>query len=358
MRINGRAATVSTLRTIGAALVDIHGQHEHQSLLAVERHIEILDAWCGGDVESLKSEVATLFQKASDITQELETLRSDARERVRTLDLLSYQCEEIDNAALRVEEEEELITERSRLASAERLFAASGGAVIALRGQEGRTAGAGAVDLLGQAVREIESAMTFDEALQPLLETLQSALYAADDAARDARTYRDSVEFNPQKLEVIESRLDALKTLKRKYGETVEEVLRYRAEIGERLETLTHAEERITELVDSEQKARTSLEKASGKLTKARQKGAKPFAEAILRELKDLAMAATRFSVSLEPKTPGRGGADMVEFLISPNPGVPLKPLVKIASGRRNLPCYAGYEIGIVPSAFGSYPGF
>ncbi len=333
VRINGRAATISTLRAVGESLVDIHGQHEHQSLLAVERHVAILDAWCGAEVEKPQAEVAALYQKASDAAKELETLRSDARERVRTLDLLSYQCEEIDNAAPRVEEEEELFNERTRLASAERLFAAAGGAVVALRGAEGRGAKSGAVDLLGQAVREIESATAFDETLQPLLETLQSALYSLDDAARDARTYRDGVEFNPQRLEEIETRLDILKTLKRKYGETLDDVLRYRAEIGERLETLTNAEERIAELIVAETKARGDLEKACAKLTKARQKGAKPFAEAILRELKDLAMAATRFSVSIEPKPPTRGGADAVEFLISPNPGVPLKPLAKIASG-------------------------
>jgi DNA repair protein RecN (Recombination protein N) len=333
VRINGRTATVSTLRAIGDSLVDIHGQHEHQSLLAVERHVDILDAWCGAEVDKPKVEVAALYQKASDVAKELETLRADARERVRTLDLLSYQCEEIDNAAPRVEEEEELINERMRLASAERLFASAGSAVVALRGSEGRGASSGAVDLLGQAVREIESAASFDDALQPLLETLQSALYAADDAARDVRAYRDSVEFNPQRLEEIESRLDILKTLKRKYGETLDEVLRYRAEIGERLLTLTNAEERIAELVVAEEKARVDLEKACAKLTKARQKGAKPFAEAILRELKDLAMAATRFSVSVESRTPTKNGADAVEFLISPNPGVPLKPLAKIASG-------------------------
>ncbi len=333
VRINGRAATLSTLRAVGEVLVDIHGQYEHHSLLAVERHGDILDAWCGADVEPLKAQVAVLYQKATDTTKELESLRADARERVRNLDLLAYQCEEIDNAAPRVEEEDELITERTRLAASERLFASAGGAVIALRGAEGRGASTGAVDLLGQAVREIESATAFDDTLQPLLEALQNALYAADDAARDARAYRDGVEFNPQRIEEIEARLDTLKTLKRKYGATLDEVLRYRAEIGERLETLTNAEERIAELMTQEAKARGDLEKVCAKLTKVRRKGAEPFADAILRELKDLAMAATRFSVSIEPKPPTRHGADAVEFLISPNPGVPLKPLAKIASG-------------------------
>lgn len=333
VRINGRTATISTLRTIGDALVDIHGQHEHQSLLAAPLHGDILDAWCGAEVVKQKTVVAGLYTKVTTAVKELESLRADARERVRSLDLLGYQCEEIDTAAPRVEEEAELDGERTRLSSAERLFASAGGAVDALRGGEGRGATTGAVDLLSKAVREIESAATFDESLAPLLETLQGALYAADDAARDVRAYRDGVEFNPQRLEEIETRLDILKTLKRKYGETLEEVLTYRAEIGERLETLTNAEERIAELLATESAARSELVKECAKLTKIRQRGAKPFAEAILRELKDLAMAATRFSVSIEPKEPTRTGADAIEFLISPNPGVPLKPLVKIASG-------------------------
>ena len=275
VRINGRTATLSTLRTVGDALVDIHGQHEHQSLLAAPLHCDILDAWCGADVDALKADVAAQYQKAADIAKELESLRADARERVRTLDLLLYQCEEIDAAAPAVAEEDDLLNERTRLSSAERLYASAGGAVVALRGGEGRGATTGAVDLLGQAVREIESAATFDETLAPLLETLQSALYAADDAARDARAYRDSVEFNPARLEEIENRLDVLKTLKRKYGETLDDVLRYRAEIGERLETLTNAEERIAELATRENTSRAALEKACAKLTKARQKGAK-----------------------------------------------------------------------------------
>ena len=334
IRINGRAATLSVLRAVAGTLVDIHGQHEHHSLLATERHIEILDAWCGAAVEKHKAEVSALYARATDAARELEKLRSDARERARNLDLLSYQVEEIDNAAPRVEEEEELIGERMRLASSEKLFASSGNAVVALRGAEGRGAAAtGAIDKLGEAVREIESAVPFDESLAPLLETLQSALYAADDAARDARAYRDTVEFNPARLEEIENRLDALKTLKRKYGETLADVLAYRAEIGERLETLTNAEERIAELTAAETSARADLAKACAKLTAARKKGAAPFADAILRELKDLAMAATRFSVAVEPKEPGKNGADTIEFMISPNPGVPLKPLAKIASG-------------------------
>jgi DNA repair protein RecN (Recombination protein N) len=258
VRINGRPATVSMLKTVGDALVDIHGQHEHQSLLAVERHADILDAWCGPDALALKRDVAEAHRLAQEAERELAVLQQDARERARTLDLLAFQRDEIDNAAPRSDEEEELIAERLRLASAEKLHAAATGAYAALQGggsgsrrnSGGLETDGGALDGLTTAVAEIEHAAKLDERLSPLLESLQNALYAAEEAARDVRNYRDEIEFNPERLDQIETRLDTLRTLKRKYGDTIEEVLRYREEIGARLETLENAEERIAELQD------------------------------------------------------------------------------------------------------------
>ena len=341
-RINGRPATVATLKAVGDALVDIHGQHAHQSLLAVERHADILDAWCGPDMGSVKASVAEAAGRAQAASRELTSLQQDARERARTLDLLAFQRDEIDTASPTPAEEEELIAERIRLSSAEKLFGAASGAYAALHGGTGgsgrgkavEATGGGALDGLTTAVAEIEFASRLDDRLAPLLESLQNALYVADDAAREVRTYRDSVEFNPDRLEEIETRLDILKTLKRKYGDTIAEVLRYRAEIGERLDTLENAEERIAALTGEVEATRAELAKRAAKLTQARKKAAKPFAQAIMRELADLAMTATRFDVAIEPKAePTAKGADDVEFLISPNPGEPLKPLAKIASG-------------------------
>jgi DNA repair protein RecN (Recombination protein N) len=324
-RINGRAVTVAVLKSIGDALVDIHGQHEHQSLMQVERHVDLLDAWCGGELPTLKEAVVTAWEAFATARSEREALLREARERARNLDLYSFQRDEIDAAALIPGEEEELQAEKLRLGSAERLHGAASAAYSALQG--------GALDGLSQAVREIERALKFDEALSPLLEALNSALYAADDAMREVRSYRDSVEFNPARLSQIEDRLDLLKSLKRKYGEDVAAVLAYRAEIGQKLETLENAEERLSALEALEKTAFAQVEKSAALLTQARKKAAEPFAKGIQNELKDLAMAATRFAVSVEPREPGPGGADAVEFLISPNPGEPLKPLAKIASG-------------------------
>ncbi len=350
VRINGRPATVGMLKAIGDALVDIHGQHEHQSLLAVERHADILDAWGGPDILSLRAAVLEAHQAHQAAVRELAALQQDARERARTLDLLQFQRDEIDAAKPLPDEEDALIAERIRLSSSEKLFASASSAYTALHGgggddgigiKAGRGGGAslavassvGALDALTTAVTEIDHAARIDERLAPLLESLQNALYVAEDAARDVRDYRDQVEFNPERLEEIENRLDVLKTLRRKYGEDIAEVLRYREEIGARLETLENAEERIAALTEVVEKAGANLEARAAKLTKARQKAAKPFADAILKELADLAMTATRFSVAVEPRAPTGRGADHVEFLLSPNPGEPLKPLAKIASG-------------------------
>jgi DNA repair protein RecN (Recombination protein N) len=346
-RINGRPATATMLKSLGDALVDIHGQHAHQSLLSAEHHLEILDAWCGLKVAALRADVADAYERAQAADRALAALRQDARERARTIDLLSFQRDEIDAAAPKPTEEEELIAERLRLGSAERLFAAAEGAYAALHGGApaagrggagtpfGEAAGAsGALDGLNTAVTEIEHAARLDDRLAPLLDALRNALYVAEDVGREVRTYRDGVESNPDRLEEIENRLDVLKSLKRKYGETVDEILRYREEIGGKLETLENAEERIAELAATAESARRELAARAGELAKARRQGAGPFETAIMKELADLAMVATRFAVGIEPRPePTARGADQIEFLISPNPGEPLKPLAKIASG-------------------------
>ena len=352
-RINGRPATATMLKSIGDALVDIHGQHEHQSLLDAARHQDILDAWA--ETSALREKVAAAWSKAQAATRDLTALQSDARERVRTIDLLQFQLGEIDTAAPKPDEEEALTMERLRLASAEKLRSAANGAYAALHGggSAGASGGSGrrsgsarggdfdggggstssALEGMTTAVAEIEHAAKLDDRLAPLLESLQNALFVAEEAARDVRAYRDEIESDPDRLEEIETRLDLLKTLKRKYGETLEEVLRYRDEIAAKLETLENAEERIAKLQGEVETTRKELAARAATLTKARKKAAEPFVAAILRELKDLAMAATRFEVSIEPREPNGQGADKIEFLISPNPGEPLKPLAKVASG-------------------------
>ena len=330
-RINGRLMPVAVLKEIAEGLVDVHGQHEHQSLLAADRHIDILDNWGGKDALALRQQVAELAGEANALKRDREKLRTDARERARMLDLYRFQQEELVQADLRPDEEDELAADRTRLGSSEKLSAAAAEAYAALSGG-GRGTG-GALDALNAALASVEHAAGLDENLAPLIETLQNAVVYAEDASRGLRVYQESVESNPERLEEIETRLDLIRTLKRKYGETVAEIIAYAADLNAKLDALENSEAREEALTQSIAAAESKLAAAAAKLSAVRRKAAVKFAAGITRELTDLGMAATKFEVSLEPQAVSAKGADRVEFLLSPNPGEPLRPLAKIASG-------------------------
>lgn len=329
-RINGRLMPVAVLKEIAEGLVDVHGQHEHQSLLAADRHIDILDNWGGKDALALRQQVADLSGEANRLKREREKLRTDARERARMLDLYRFQQEEIVGASLKAGEEDELAADRTRLANSEKLSAAATDAYATLSGAE---RGSGALDALNAALAAVEHAAGLDENLAPLIETLQNAVVYAEDAARGLRVYQETVEFNPERLEEIETRLDLIRTLKRKYGETVGEIIAYGADLTAKLDDLENSEAREEELTRAIANSENKLTAAAGKLTTLRKKAAVKFAAGITRELTDLGMSATKFEVSIEPQAVSSKGADKIEFLLSPNPGEPLRPLAKIASG-------------------------
>ena len=330
-RINGRLMPVAVLKEIAEGLVDVHGQHEHQSLLSADRHIDILDNWGGKDALALRQQVAAQSTETNKLKREREQLRTDARERARMLDLYRFQQEEIVGADLQPEEEDELIAGRSRLANSEKLSAAASEAYATLSGAERGTGGA--LDTLNTALASVEHAAALDENLAPLVETLQSAVVYAEDAAHGLRVYQETVEFNPERLEEIETRLDLIRTLKRKYGETVAEMIAYGNELTAKLDALENSEAREEELTAAIANSESKLNAAAGKLTTLRRKAAVKFVDGITRELTDLGMTATKFEVSLEPQAVTSKGADKIEFLLSPNPGEPLRPLAKIASG-------------------------
>lgn len=326
-RINGRPATASVLREITSCLVDIHGQHEHQSLLSVPLHIEILDAWCGGDVTRLRDDARRVHDELTSLRGERSQLQTDERERARLLDLYRFQADEINAAELASGEEECLAQERSRLANAERLFEAASEVARALGAE------AGAIDALGAASSAAERMAQMDPSAAEMVESVNTALIGAQEALLAARDYQDEIEANPARLEQIEDRLDAIRALKRKYGDTVDEIIAYGAELARKIDELAHSEERSDELDARVDALAAELSGISAELSALRRKAAPDFAKAVEAELADLAMDKTRFEVSIEPADPGPKGADAVEFLISPNPGEPVKPLARIASG-------------------------
>ncbi len=326
-RINGRAATASVLREITSLLVDVHGQHEHQSLLVVPLHLEILDSWIGDKAAALREQTSALYEELSRVRDERDRLQTNERERARLLDLYKFQSEEIEAAKLSEDEEEVLSTERSRLANAERLAMGASEVYQTLAGE------GAVVDGLGQAAAAAEKLERLDPSAAGMLELLNSAFVSAQEASTLARSYLDEIEANPARLEQVEERLELIRVLKKKYGDSIAEVIRYGAELSEKIEGLTNADERSAELAGRIAELETRLRLACDELTRLRKQESQEFERRVEAELAELAMEKTTFKVAVEPAEPGPKGADAVEFLISPNPGEPVKPLARIASG-------------------------
>ena len=341
-RINRQTVPVSLLQQVGNALVDIHGQSEHLSLLKVGQHIDFLDRYAG--LEESRGQVATRVAALRQVRRELASLIADEREIARRVDLLRYQIEEITAANLVLGEEEELRQERLRLQNAERLMAFADTAYQALYASSDERRAA--CDLVTEAGAALEELARIDPSLVPQAQSLGELGFQLDDLARTLRAYRDSVEHNPARLEQIEERLDLLHNLKRKYGATLAEVLAFRERAIQELDGIAHSEERIAALQGRETALRGEIGRAAERLSLARQRAAQVLAAAVEGELSELNMPHARFSVDLRRVEDADGveiggaryafdatGVDKVEFLISPNPGEPLKPLVKIASG-------------------------
>jgi DNA repair protein RecN (Recombination protein N) len=327
-RVGGRPAAISQLREIGDYLVDLHGQHEHQALLAVPRHIDMLDAWGGCDFQALRSEIAQALERVQTLRREREGLAKDARERERLLDLYRFQTHEIREARLSPGEDEEQELEYRRVSNAQRLAESASSAASAIGDDEG-----GALDALARAVRGLEEAAALDETLAPILESIKSATYELTEAERDLARYQDEIEFDPERQSEIEERLELIRTLKRKYGGSIEEILEYRDETAAKLDALAHSEERGADLEREVAESEKLLRALCGKLSGMRCKAAKEFEQVTLAELRELGMARARFEVRLTQGDPTPKGTDRAEFQIAVNPGEPLRPLAKVASG-------------------------
>lgn len=341
-RVNGRSINLSLLRDVAAPLIDIHGQGDHLSLLKPRSHLPLLDAYTGLEKEqkAFAHEVGKLHQ----LQRELQGLRQDERLLAQRMDMLQFQIQEIDAARLKPEEEEDLRIERERLANAEHLTKAATEAVAAMAGLDDE--GQSVVDLLGQAERALSQLVRFDESQTPRLETVQGLAFQVSELAVDLKNYLEEIEFNPTRLDQVEVRLELINTLKRKYGTNIPAILLLRDKAAIELEQITHSEERIAQLEQEQTVMLRRLGKLAQALSQQRQEVAVKLARSVEEHLAELSMEGARFSVSFaeEPDPNGlfvgeqrlafdQTGYDQVEFLISTNPGEPLKPLAKVASG-------------------------
>ncbi|NWG35499.1 MAG: DNA repair protein RecN [Chloroflexi bacterium] len=342
-RINGRTVAVSLLKEIGALVVDIHGQAEHLSLLDSRAHLGLLDRYA--EISRPLSDYRQTYHALLNLRRELNELRKAQADADRRIEMLTYQVEEIEAARLKAGEDEELRKERDRLANAESLAQNAQEALAIL--DEGSPDMPAASDLIGQAAQALTALAKLDPAQNELANQADMLLETMSDIVHTLRDYLEEIEFNPRRLEEVEERLDLLHSLKRKYGGSIQAVIAYGQDARRQLETITGAAERIEELELQEAKLLETLAKQGSLLSEKRNLAAEAMSRGIEAELNDLRMSAAKFRVDFQTRPDPNGiplgngdrvafdhnGFDRVEFLIAPNPGEGLKPLVKIASG-------------------------
>ncbi|MGC9357789.1 MAG: DNA repair protein RecN [Anaerolineae bacterium] len=362
-RVNGTVVSVSLMHEVAEGLVDIHGQSEHLSLLRVQEHRNLLDRFAG--LMDLRSQVRKAVREVQAVRAELRSLRESERERMQRIDLLRFQVQEIEAAHLEPGELDALEEERVRLANAEQLATLSSTLVALL--EEGTEEAPAVVDLLGESQRVLENLTRIDGSLSSTADSLEGVVYQIEGLARTLRDYLNDIEFNPRRLLQVEQRVVLLRQLQRKYGRDLSEVLAYADRAAAELETLEHSDERIVDLEAEEKALLAEAARLCEELSRRRQEAAHDLAIGVERELADLRMEGARFGVAFRREQSARGlpltasvpavihvtasgvqvqeesllervrfdptGIDELEFLIAPNVGEGLKPMVRIASG-------------------------
>jgi DNA repair protein RecN (Recombination protein N) len=342
-RVNGRMVNVSLLKEIGSLVVDIHGQAEHLSLLDARAHLGLLDRYA--EVARPLSDYRQTYQGLMSLRRELGDLRKAQADADRKVEMLTFQAEEIEAARLKAGEQDDLRQERDRLANAESLAQNAQEALALL--DEGSPDTPAATDLVGQAAQAIAAFAKLDAGQKELSDQAELLLDTMSEVIHSLRGYLEEIEFNPKRLDEVEERLNLIHSLTRKYGGNIAAVIAYGLDARKQLDSITGAAERIDELEMQEAKLLEKLAKQGNLLTEKRNSAAVSMAKGIETELGDLRMASAKFKVDFQTKSDPNGvplddgkrvsfdqnGFDKVEFLIAPNPGEGLKPLVKIASG-------------------------
>ncbi|SFE31324.1 DNA repair protein RecN [Alteribacillus iranensis] len=339
-RINGKLVTLAILRETGRSLVDIHGQHEHQDLMQTEKHLSMLDRFAGPSLKDTLQDYRKRYETFTKRKNELEKYKENDKEAASRLDFIQFQLREIEQARLTPGEDEELEKESFLLANSEKLFTELTRAYDSLYGERK------ALDWAGQAMAHGEEAAGIDEELSKITESLQGAYYTLEEVTFALREKVDSLTFDPERLNEVETRLDEIKKLKRKYGQSVTEILEFAAQLEEEMESLTNKDEKIEQLERELESLALDLQTEADTLTDLRKQAADKLTDSVEKELKELHMKkavmkadvhqiSRGISVQIGQKTItfNENGQDKIEFLLSPNAGEPLKPLAKIASG-------------------------
>ncbi|WP_281282228.1 DNA repair protein RecN [Peptacetobacter hominis] len=327
-RVNGRTIRLSLLKEIASLLVDVHGQHSNQAIFRPETHLRFVDM--SGDVEKEKSEYTDVYKKYTEVRRELLKLddNKDEMEIQREIDLLKFQINEIEAASLKEGEYDELVAKRDIFRNSEKIYNSLSAAYGVLHEGDINT-----IDLAGRAVAEISSVSQYSEKISSIYERAERIMYELQDISSEIRNCREETEFEPYELEQLETRVDEINNLRRKYGNTEKDIFLYYDRISERLSEILNRDEKREELKGKLQEIESVLEKKAEALTEKRKTAAENLENELIKELNSLDMKNVTMKTVFERKQYSNDGADNVEFMISFNLGEELKPISKVASG-------------------------
>ena len=329
-KINGETCTVSQMKAAASCLLDIHGQHEHQSLLYQEKQLEILDAYGKDKIFPLKEKVREAYEQYRQDLRELKKLDVDEEQRNRERAFLEFEINEISNAALMPGEDENLENLYRKLDNGKKILST----LQSVHELTGSDSAQGAGDSVGTAVHELSKVTEFDPQLESMAETLQEVDSLLNDFNRELSSYVEDLNFDEETFFETEKRLDQINGLKAKYGQTIEDIQAYGKAQQEKLEKIDRHEEFLQKAKAKIEKSRRNLEEISNKLTEIRKEYSRTLTEEIIHGLKDLNFLDVKFRITFsETKDFTANGADQIEYEISTNPGESVKPLGKIVSG-------------------------
>lgn len=329
-RVNGNTVTAGMLKELSTELLDIYGQHDHQSLLNPNKHIALLDRFCGADLAVHLEDYRQWSRKQKEIQKQLAMICKDEGSLAQRMDILQFQKEEIEQANIKIDEEEMLLEQKKRLQSMDKLIRYSVQGVKLLYGDED-----GCVcDNFGEVIHFLEEAAVLDTTLSDLAERMENVYAQLEDGAREWKRYTEQLEIDPEGLEEIEERLQTLYRLKRKYGGSIEAVLDFYQKATEELDFLKNSEEKTAQLQKESEQIAQQMRDIAAEMTKIRKNIAKQVQTQVENALHDMQMIQAKFEISIEPQPQFTSdGLDKVEFLIAANAGSDLRPLAKIASG-------------------------
>ena len=327
-RINGRLVSVTELKSFMSTIIDIHGQNDNQSILDVSTHIDLVDRYSEKELRKDKEEYDLLYSEYLKIKEELKLNYGDDKEKERKLDLLYYQLNEIEEASLKEAEEDELVEERKLIAASEKI-------TCNLLDSENEL-NENIIGSMEHAIRALEKIESYSDKYKDILSRLRSSYYEVEECARDVENERDKISFDEERLSEIENRLECIRTLKRKYGNTIKEILEYKSKVKKEIYEIENLEEYILKLKKTLKDLEEKMYVLAQKMHITRVRNSEKISKEINQDLKELEMKNAKFNIEVlfsESKEFNKKGLDKVEFLIATNIGEEAKPLVKIASG-------------------------